>query len=103
MPAGHGAPVESIRFSLEVVHLPSGAASPVYEFADEVAFMVWNGLLTVEFTGTGTESTQLGPRDLVRVPAGQPFRISNDGAAVATASAAWGAAAPAANRWTASA
>jgi mannose-6-phosphate isomerase-like protein (cupin superfamily) len=101
MPAGHGAPVESIRFSLELVHLPSGAASPVYEFADEVAFMVWNGLLTVEFAATDTESTHLGPRDLVRVPAGQPFRISNDGAAVATASAAWGTPAPAAGRWTA--
>lgn len=101
MPAGYGAPVESIRFSLEVVHLPSGAAAGVYEFDEEVAFMVWDGLLTVEFpgSGSGSEHAQLGPRDLVRVPAGQPFRIANPGAAVATASAAWGTPAPRPDRW----
>jgi len=40
MPPGLGAPVQSIRFSLEMVHLPSGTVTPVYEFA----FMVRSGL-----------------------------------------------------------
>jgi mannose-6-phosphate isomerase-like protein (cupin superfamily) len=99
MPAGCGAPVESIRFSLEMLQLPSGAATPVYQFDYEVALMVQAGLLTVEFVGLESEATQLGLRDLVQVPAGQPFRLANDGAAIVRASAAWGAPDPAADRW----
>jgi mannose-6-phosphate isomerase-like protein (cupin superfamily) len=101
MPKELGAPVESIRFSLEVVHLPARTVTPVYQFDDyEVAFMTWSGLLAVEFTeagahaGPGAQRTQLGPRDLVQVPPGQPFRLANHGAATAVASATWGTPAP---------
>lgn len=98
MPSALGAPVESIRFSLEVIHLPPLAETPVQSFEHEVAFMLWSGLLTVEFPGDGV--TQLGTRDLVRVPAGQPFSLVNLGATVATASATWGTPVPSGDRWT---
>lgn len=101
MPPGYDAPVESIRFSLEIFQLPSRSATPVYQFDCEVACMVQAGLLTVEFVALDTESTQLGPRDLVQVPVGQPFRLTNNGAAVVKASATWGTPAPPADRWTA--
>ncbi|MDA3631051.1 cupin domain-containing protein [Saccharopolyspora oryzae] len=101
LPAEQGGVVPSIRFSLEFLHLPERAETLTYTFDHEVAFMVWEGQVAVEFTdGEQAASTLLGARDLVLVEAGQTFRLRNSGAGVAKLSAALGTATPAADRWT---
>lgn len=71
----------------EMWGLPMGTALAPYSRGVEEAIMCLEGALEVVWTETdGSEaSVELGPRDLVRTPAGQPHAIRNPGAGAATA------------------
>jgi quercetin dioxygenase-like cupin family protein len=97
-----GGSVEPGHYCLEMVHLPSSSRSPVYCFAYETAFMVWNGVLTVEWQEHESEAgctAHLSQRDLVQIPAGQAFRLANGGADVVRAAMMIGTTSPSADMW----
>lgn len=100
LPVEQGGVVPSIRFSLEFLYLPAQAESLTYRFDHEVAFMVWDGQLAVEYVdGDRSAGVVLGKRDLVLVEPGQVFRLYNAGGGTAKVSATLGTATPAAARW----
>jgi mannose-6-phosphate isomerase-like protein (cupin superfamily) len=97
-----GGPVEPGHYCLEMVYLPSGSRSPLYCFEFETGFMVWSGVLGVEWQGTDgadTSAARLGQRDLVQIPAGQAFRLTNDTADVVRAAMMIGTPTPPADFW----
>ncbi|HZU17116.1 MAG TPA: cupin domain-containing protein [Candidatus Dormibacteraeota bacterium] len=99
-PPAEGGVVTPARFSLEMLYLPPGACSPLYRHPHETAFMVWEGVLTVDFEEAGARaSTRLAARDLVMAPAGQRFRLRNEGAAPMRAAVIMGTPTPASNFW----
>jgi mannose-6-phosphate isomerase-like protein (cupin superfamily) len=101
-PTADGGVVAPARFSLEMLHLPAGVGTRRHRHPHETAFMVWEGILTVEFEdGGAAAATRLGPRDLVMVPAGQAFRLRNEGAAPVRAAVIAGTPAPASDFWSA--
>lgn len=100
LPKEQGGRVEPGHYSLEMLHLPSGARTGWYRFDYETAYMVWGGVLTVEWADQdGKATTNLAQRDLAQVPAGQTFRLVNDGAEVAKAAAIIGTMTPEASLW----
>ncbi|HLH25325.1 MAG TPA: cupin domain-containing protein [Chloroflexota bacterium] len=101
MPRALGGVVEPLHFSLELLHLPVGAATPNYRHEYETAFMVFEGVLDVAWTDGGDEAAEarLGPRDLVLVPAGQRHALRNSDLGPALAAAILGTPAPAAGLW----
>ena len=100
MPRAQGGVVEPGHYSLEMVYLPASSATPWYEFDIEVAFMVWEGVLSVDWAESSEEaSTRLGKRDLVQVPPGQRFRLRNDAVTTVRAAAIIGTPTPDANLW----
>jgi mannose-6-phosphate isomerase-like protein (cupin superfamily) len=103
LPLDQGGQVPSIRFSLEFLYLPVEARTLTYTFDHEVAFMVWEGQLDVEFLENQKSAhTLLGKRDLIVVDPGRTFRLRNGGGVTAKVSATLGSPAPAADRWTVS-
>jgi mannose-6-phosphate isomerase-like protein (cupin superfamily) len=101
LPRAHGGVVEPGHYSLEMVYLPESAATLWYRFDHEVAFMVWDGVATVEWAdGERQASARLGRRDLVQVPAGQEFRLTNTAVGTLRAAAILGTPSPAADVWT---
>jgi hypothetical protein len=102
LPKAQGGSVEPGHYCLEMVYVPSGSRSPVYCFPYETAFMVWSGVLSVEWhnqDGRGGSAARLGQRDLVQIPAGQAFRLANDGADVARAAMMIGTPTPPEGLW----
>lgn len=104
LPKDQGGVVEPGHYSLEMVYLPEATDTPWYQFDYEVAFMVWDGTLSVEWAdpdGDGQRATsRLARRDLVQVPAGQPFRLSNQAVGTVKAATIIGIPTPAAEFWT---
>ena len=93
--------VPSIRFSLEFLYLPERVETLTYTFDHEVAFMVWDGQIAVEYLdGDGTADALLGKRDLVLVEPGQRFRLRSTGGVTAKVSATLGTPTPGPGRWT---
>jgi mannose-6-phosphate isomerase-like protein (cupin superfamily) len=100
LPGEQGGRIKPNHYSLEMLYLPDGARSGWYRFDDEVAFMVWDGLLTVEWAdGQEHPSARLARRDLVQVPPGQAFRLVNDGVGTVRAATMIGTATPPADLW----
>jgi hypothetical protein len=100
LPRAQGGIVEPGHYSLEVLYLPHSIATPLYRFDFEVAFMVWEGVLTAEWAEADQQaSARLAARDLVQVPAGQQFRLRNDAAATVRAAAIIGTPTPPAGLW----
>jgi hypothetical protein len=67
----------------------------------EVAFMVWDGQIAVEYLdGDGTADALLGKRDLVLIEPGQRFRLRSTGGVTAKVSATLGTPTPEPGRWT---
>ncbi|MBV8719267.1 MAG: cupin domain-containing protein [Chloroflexi bacterium] len=101
LPKAQGGIVEPGHYSLEMVSLLQSAATPWYRFDFETAFMVWDGVLSVEWADDGDEqaTARLARRDLVQVPAGQKFRLRNDAATVVRAAAMIGNPLPPADLW----
>jgi mannose-6-phosphate isomerase-like protein (cupin superfamily) len=101
LPPGQGGVVPSARFSLEFLYLPERAETLTYVLDHEVAFMVWQGQLGVEYLdGRASASALLGERDLVLVEPGQRFRLRNGGVGTLKVSATLGSPEPASARWT---
>jgi mannose-6-phosphate isomerase-like protein (cupin superfamily) len=101
MPRAQGGIVEPGHYSLELVYLPESAATPWYAFDVEVAFMVWDGVLTVDWAESLEEATaRLAKRDLVQVPPGQKFRLRNDALGSVRAAAIIGTPTPDPDLWT---
>jgi mannose-6-phosphate isomerase-like protein (cupin superfamily) len=101
VPLEQGGVVPSVRFGLEFLYLPEQAESLSYVFDHEVAFMVWQGQLAVEYLDGGdTSGALLGARDLVLVEPGQRFRLRNSGAGTLRMTATLGTADPEPGRWT---
>src|SRR5206468_3633435 len=99
-PSALGGVVAPGHFSLEMVYVSEGASTPWYRFDHEVAFMVWDGVLTVEWAEAQEQAAaRLARRDLVQVPEGQLFRLRNDGVGSVRAAAIIGTSSPAADRW----
>lgn len=93
--------VPSIRFSLEFLYLPERVETLTYTFDHEVAFMVWDGQIAVEYLdGDRTADALLGKRDLVLVEPGQRFRLRSTGGTTAKVSATLGTPTPEPGRWT---
>ncbi|GAC1328007.1 MAG: hypothetical protein NVSMB2_27330 [Chloroflexota bacterium] len=100
LPRDQGGRVDPGHYALEMIALPEGARTPWYRFEYEVAFMVWDNLLGVEWSdGSATATTQLARRDLVQVPARQSFRLTNQAVGLARAAAILGTTTPAPTRW----
>src|SRR5919199_3801063 len=55
LPGAQGGRLEPVHYSLEMVYLPEGCRTPWYRQAAEVAFMVWDGLLGVEWASDAGE------------------------------------------------
>jgi mannose-6-phosphate isomerase-like protein (cupin superfamily) len=92
MPPARGGLVEPTHFSFAVDSLSRGAATPFYRRNVEEAFMVLSGVLDIEFDDGGESARErLGPRDLVKVPAGVRHRLSNEDAVTARFAAIVGA------------
>jgi mannose-6-phosphate isomerase-like protein (cupin superfamily) len=101
LPVEQGGVVPSIRFGLEFLYLPEQAETLTYAFDHEVAFMVWQGQLAIDYLDGGDAVTALlGERDLVLVEPGQRFRLRNGGAGTVKVAATLGSPTPAARRWT---
>jgi hypothetical protein len=101
LPKLQGGVVEPGHYGLELVFLPESAETLWYRFDYEVAFMVWDGVLTVHWAdGEQRTSTRLARRDLVQIPAGQTFRLANNAVGTVRAAAMLGTPAPAADLWT---
>ena len=80
---GAGAPAGAYR--MEMIHLPRGVAVRGYERAVEEAYFVLDGSVTVGWEEDGDVAEQrLGPRDVIRTPAGRTRHFRNDGIADAT-------------------
>jgi hypothetical protein len=74
----------------------------VYRFPFETAFMVWSGVLTVEWhaeDGQSGSAVNLGTRDLVQIPAAQAYRLANAGTDVTRAAVMIGTPAPPEQMW----
>jgi mannose-6-phosphate isomerase-like protein (cupin superfamily) len=100
LPRAQAGVVEPGHYSLELVYLPESASTPWYRFDYEVAFMVWDGTLGVEWAEAEQQATaRLAQRDLVQVPAGQEFRLRNDAVGIVRAAAIIGTPSPAADAW----
>jgi len=101
VPVELGGVVPSLRFSLEFLHLQERAETLTYSFDHEVAFMVWDGQVAVEYLdGDRTADALLGKRDLVLVEPGQRFQLRNSGGGPAKLSATLGTPTPERGRWT---
>ena len=73
-----GAP--ATHFRKDLVHLPKGQGVRTYERDVEDAYLVLSGVLTVGWEENGKlVEEQLGPRDLIFNPPGQPHRFVNKG------------------------
>lgn len=100
LPKQLGGVVEPGHYSLELMYLPESTQTGWYSFEYEVAFMVWDGVLTVEWAFEGERAaSRLGTRDLVQIPAGQAFRLANEAVGTVRAAAIIGTADPAADLW----
>lgn len=78
----YGGRVAPTHFCFTVNALTRGAQTPAYVRATEEVFMVLDGVLDVELLDdSGSAIQRLGPRDLVRVPAGVLRRLRNRDAA----------------------
>jgi mannose-6-phosphate isomerase-like protein (cupin superfamily) len=100
LPKTQGGVVEPGHYSLEMLHVPESASTPWYRFDYEVAFMVWDGVLSVDWTEADQQvSTRLARRDLVQVPPGQTFRLRNAAVGTVRAAAMIGTPTPPANLW----
>jgi mannose-6-phosphate isomerase-like protein (cupin superfamily) len=101
LPRAQGGVVEPGHYSLEMVYLPESAATLWYRLDHEVAFMVWDGVLTVDWAdGERQASARLARRDLVQVPVGQEFRLVNNAVGTLRAAAILGTPSPAPDLWT---
>jgi hypothetical protein len=99
-PPDQGGLVEPGHYCLEMLHLGSQGCTDWYTHEFEVAVMVWDGVLSGEWAEAGqTASARLAARDLVQVPAGQQFRLRNDGPRPVQAAAIIGTATPPPNLW----
>jgi mannose-6-phosphate isomerase-like protein (cupin superfamily) len=100
LPVEQGGVVPSIRFGLEFLYLSEQAETLTYVFDHEVAFMVWQGQLAIDYLdGSDSAGALLGARDLVLVEPGQRFRLRNGGAGTLKVAATLGSPTPAARRW----
>lgn len=87
--------VETDTCRKEMLGIPSRVGVKPFLRDVEDAFLVLDGTLTVGWAENGDKvETQLGPRDLVKTPAGRPHWFRNDGAAPVTAWHVIGSAAP---------
>jgi mannose-6-phosphate isomerase-like protein (cupin superfamily) len=103
LPRKLGGVVEPGHYSLEMLYLPESVATNWYQFDFEVAFMVWEGVMTVEWAAEQNEAraaARLAKRDLVQVPPGQAFRLANEGVGSLRAAAMIGTADPSMELWT---
>lgn len=104
LPVEQGGVVPSIRFALEFLYLPEHTETLTYTFDHEVAFMVWQGQLAIEYLdgrdSGDSAAALLGERDLVLVEPGQRFRLRNGAAGTLKVAATLGSANPAPERWT---
>jgi hypothetical protein len=92
--------VEPGHYSLELLYLPESASTPWYRLDFEVAFMVWDGVIGVDWADAEQHSAaRLARRDLVQVPAGQEFRLRNTAVGVVRAAAIIGTRAPDPDLW----
>jgi hypothetical protein len=100
LPRSQGGVVEPGHYSLEMVYVPESAATPWYRFEHEVAFMVWDGVVSVEWSDAAERaSARLAKRDLVQVPPGQQFRLRNEAVGTVRAAAMIGTPTPAPDMW----
>jgi quercetin dioxygenase-like cupin family protein len=100
LPKANGGFVDPGHFSVEMLHLSEGCETPWYQLEHEVAFMVWDGMLRVDWRDeTDEASAGLGKRDLVQVPPMQTFRLTNPGMQAARAVAMLGTPAPRGDLW----
>jgi len=102
VPRAQGGAVDPGHYSLEMVQLLAGTNSPWYRAAYETAFMVWSGVLAVDWQNENERdqsTVHLGPRDLVQIPAGQAFRLANHGAEIARAAIMIGTPTPPDDLW----
>ncbi|RVT96952.1 cupin domain-containing protein [Rhodovarius crocodyli] len=77
--------VENDTARKEMWEIPTGVGVQPYTRAVEDAFLVLEGRLTVGWTDNGQSyTTELGPRDLLKTPAGQAHWFRNDGPLPAT-------------------
>jgi mannose-6-phosphate isomerase-like protein (cupin superfamily) len=102
LPRDQGGLVDAGHYCLEMLFLPPGARTGWYRQEFELAFMVWQGVLGVEWAdGSDQSSEWLSRRDLVQVPPGQRFRLFNDGPNQTQVAAMVGTAAPPQDIWAA--
>lgn len=100
LPPEQGGLVAPGHYSLEMLHLSPGGVTDWCTQQFEVAFMVWDGVLGVEWSAGGqVASARLATRDLVQVPAGERFGLRNDGPKPVQAAAIIGTATPPPDLW----
>lgn len=99
MPASQGGVVAPGHFSLHMIHLPAGSATPRCHLDDDLAVMVCSGQLTASTFAGDVSTARLGRWDLVRLGNGQDFQLANDGPSLAHAAVIIGSAQPPAELW----